>query len=232
MCGFPASGSRRKGHDVAHGKLRVPWVRQTRLSTSCIDVSGNRLVSGPAHRNHPPSLVQRASPPSHTTRPVSRGLPVDPYCNHRWTSRVAIGPLCLDAVANTPAGRMEFVCSYDSIRFGLPSNRGWSAPAHCFRGLLNVLSLRPACSPSRLSDPLHERLLQSRCLRCCSDCYRVERTSSRVGIPPLWTSAFSRRTRYRVMRPLSRTGKYLGSLHQWQAKRTMQKSEVQNGNAG
>jgi hypothetical protein len=25
---------------------------------------------------------------------------------------------------------------------------------------------------------------------CCSDCYRVERTSSRVGIPSLWTSAF------------------------------------------
>jgi hypothetical protein len=28
-----------------------------------------------------------------------------------------------------------------------------------------------------------------------ADCYRVERTSSRAGIPPLWTSAFSRRTR-------------------------------------
>jgi hypothetical protein len=32
----------------------------------------------------PVSSVQRASPPSHTARPVSRELPVDPYCDHRW----------------------------------------------------------------------------------------------------------------------------------------------------
>src|SRR6266481_1247281 len=47
------------------------------------------------------------------------------------------------------------------------------------------------------SDSLHQRLQQSRCLHCCSDCYRVERTSSRAGLPPLWTTAFSRRTRLR-----------------------------------
>src|ERR1700747_3659579 len=40
------------------------------------------------------------------------------------------------------------------------------------------------------SDSLHQRLQQSRCLHCCSGCYRVERTSSRAGIPPRWTSAF------------------------------------------
>src|SRR5205823_8575637 len=40
------------------------------------------------------------------------------------------------------------------------------------------------------SDPLHQRLQQFRCLHYCSDCYRVERTSSRAGIPPLWTGAF------------------------------------------
>ena len=57
------------------------------------------------------------------------------------------------------------------------------------------LTLRPTRSPSRLRDPLHQRLQQSRCLHCCSDCYRVERTSSRAGLPPLWTTAFSRRTR-------------------------------------
>ena len=108
------------------------------------------------------------------------------------TSRVAYGPLCLHAVANTPAGRMEFVRSYDSISFGLPRNRGGSAPASLFSGpAQRSLTLRPACSPSRLRDPLHQRLQQSRCLPCCSDCYRVERTSSRAGIPPLWTSAFT-----------------------------------------
>jgi hypothetical protein len=37
------------------------------------------------------------------------------------TSRVRSGLLCLHAVANTPAGLMEFIRSYDSISFGLPS---------------------------------------------------------------------------------------------------------------
>src|SRR5712672_794305 len=100
------------------------------------------------------------------------------------TSRVAPGPLCLHAVANTPAGLMDFVRSYDSISFGLPS-LSVSRPAQ------RSLTLRPARSPSRLCDPLHQRLQQSRCLHCCSDGYRVERTSSRAGIPPLWTSAFT-----------------------------------------
>src|SRR6202040_4469331 len=40
------------------------------------------------------------------------------------------------------------------------------------------------------SDSLHQRLQQSRCLHCCSDCYRVERTSSRAGLLPLWTITF------------------------------------------
>jgi hypothetical protein len=106
-------------------------------------------------------------------------------------------PFCLHAVANTPAGRMEFVRSYDSLRFGLPSNRDGSAPALVFsRPAQRSLTLRPARSPGRLRDPLHQRLQQSRCLHCCSDCYRVERTSSRAGLPPLWTITFSRRTRH------------------------------------
>src|SRR5713101_8137313 len=33
-------------------------------------------------------------------------------------------------------------------------------------------------------DPLHQRLQQFRCLHYCSDCYRVERTSSRTGLTP------------------------------------------------
>jgi len=45
-CGFPASGSRRKCHDVAHGKLLVRLLRQTRPSTSCRVAGGNRLLPG------------------------------------------------------------------------------------------------------------------------------------------------------------------------------------------
>ncbi len=80
---------------------------------------------------------------------------------------------------------MEFVRSYDSTNFGLPQNRGGSAPASLFSGpAQRSLRLRPASSPSRLCDPLHQRLQQSRRLPCCSDCYRVERTSSRAGLTP------------------------------------------------
>src|SRR5215468_6825317 len=35
-----------------------------------------------------------------------------------------------------------------------------------------------------VANLLHQRLQQSRCLPCCSDCYRVERTSSRAGLTP------------------------------------------------
>ena len=48
---------------------------------------------------------------------------------------------------------------------------------YMFRGLLSVhFTLRPACSPSRLSDPLHRRLRRLRFLHRRSDCFRVERT--------------------------------------------------------
>jgi len=47
---------------------------------------------------------------------------------------------------------MEFVRSYDSTNFGLPSNRDGSAPALRFsRPAQRSLTLRPACSPSRLA---------------------------------------------------------------------------------
>ena len=52
-----------------------------------------------------------------------------------------------------------------------------------------------AFSPSRLNDLLHQRLQQSRCLPCCSDCYRVERTSSRADLTPAVDHHLSRRTR-------------------------------------
>src|ERR1700686_3150872 len=40
------------------------------------------------------------------------------------------------------------------------------------------------------SDSLHQRLQQSRCLHRCSDCYRVERTSSRAGYSRCGPSPF------------------------------------------
>jgi len=80
---------------------------------------------------------------------------------------------------------MEAVRSYPPIDIGLPSIRGGSAPALPVSGPAQRSHLlRPTDSPSRLSDPLHRRLQQLRFLHYCSDCYRVERTSSRAGFAP------------------------------------------------
>ena len=106
------------------------------------------------HRSYPASSVLRASPPSQTDRPVSRELPVDPHCDHRWDF-----PCCawstLPACRRQYPGRSDGICfvrSYDSIRFGLPRNRGGSAPASLFSGpAQRLLTLRPARSPSRLA---------------------------------------------------------------------------------
>ena len=49
-------------------------------------------------------------------------------------------------------------------------------------------------SPSRLSDPLHQRLRRLRFLYRRADCYRVERTSSRAGLAPAEDLRLSRRT--------------------------------------
>jgi len=99
-------------------------------------------------------------------------------------SRVASALLCVHAIANTPAGPMEPVRSYCSIDVSLPCIQVRSAPALSLsRPAQRLLTLRPARSPSRPSDPLHRWLRQLRCLRCRSDCYRVERTSSRARFP-------------------------------------------------
>ena len=112
------------------------------------------------------------------------------------TSRVAYGPLCLHAVANTPAGRIE-PCSllqFHPLRPSPLSGRVGSR-INGFEACSAFTHVTACTLTKSPSDSLHQRLQQFRCLHCCSDCYRVERTSSRAGIPPLWTTAFSRRTR-------------------------------------
>jgi hypothetical protein len=76
------------------------------------------------HRSYPASSVLRASPPSQSAQPFSRKLPVDPHRDHRWDFPCCVWPLCLHAVANTPAGLMELVRSYCSTNFGLPTKPG------------------------------------------------------------------------------------------------------------
>ena len=58
----------------------------------------------------------------------------------------------------------------------------WRLPRPDFHRLVDTdfqdtpLTLRPACSPSHLCDPLHRRLRRFRFLHRRSDCFRVERT--------------------------------------------------------
>jgi len=96
--------------------------------------------------------------------------------DHRWDFSCCVwSPFACMPSPIPRQDRWKLVRSYDSINFGLPRNRGGSAPASTFsRPAQRSLALRPACSPSRLCDLLHQRLQQSRCLHCCSDCYRVE----------------------------------------------------------
>ncbi len=161
----------------------------SRLIANPLPLASPKRVKSKApslHRHYPASAVLRASPSPQTAQPGSRELPVDPTLRiTAGASRVAYGPLCLHAVATTPAGSMEAVRSYSPTNIGLPRISGGSAPALPFsRPAQRSLTLRPACLPSRLCDPLHRRLQPLRYLYRCSDCYRVEPTSSRTGFAP------------------------------------------------
>jgi hypothetical protein len=131
-----------------------------------------------------------------TAQPVSRELPVDPYCNHRWDF-----PCCawspLPTCRRQYPGRSYGICSLVRFHPLRPSHEpGRVGSCIVGFGACSAFTHVTACMLAKSpSDSLHQRLQQSRCLPCCSDCYRVERTSSRAGIPPLWTTAFSRRTR-------------------------------------
>ena len=148
------------------------------------------------HRHYPASSVLRASPPSQSARPVSRELPVDPYSDHCWDF-----PCCawspLRTCRRQYPGRSDGI--YSLVRFH--SLRPSPKPGR----VGSCVSLFEACSAfthitactltKSPSDSLHQRLQQFSCLHCCSDCYRVERTSSRAGLSPAVDHHLSRRTR-------------------------------------
>ena len=124
-------------------------------------------------------------------------MPVDPYCDHRWDF-----PCCvwspLPACRRQYPGRSDGTCPLVPFHQLRPSHEpGRVGSCIVGFGACSAFTHVTACTLAKSpSDSLHQRLQQSRCLHCRSDCYRVERTSSRAGIPPLWTTAFSRRTRY------------------------------------
>jgi hypothetical protein len=94
-------------------------------------------------RSYPASSVLRASPPSHTAWPVSRELPVDPYCNHRWDF-----PCCV--WSPVPACRRQYPGRIDGNLFAraIPSTSAFPETGagrllhYSFRGLLSVVGSR------------------------------------------------------------------------------------------
>ena len=137
------------------------------------------------------SSVLRASPPSQSARPFSRELPVDPHYDHRWDF-----PCCawstLPACRRQYPGRSDGICSlvrFHQLRPSPKPGRVGSCISlfEACSAFTHVTACTLAKSPS---DSLHQRLQQSRGLHRCSDCYRVERTSSRAGLLPLWTTTF------------------------------------------
>jgi hypothetical protein len=143
------------------------------------------------HRSYPASSVLRASPPSQSARSVSHELPVDPHRDHRWDF-----PCCawspLPTCRRHYPGRSDRICSLVRFHPLWPSHESGRvgsriSPFEACSAFTHVTACTLAKSPS---DPLHQRLQQFRCLHCCSDCYRVKRTSFRASLPPLWTSAF------------------------------------------
>jgi hypothetical protein len=120
-------------------------------------------------------------------------------------SRVAPDPLCLHAVATTPAGSMEPIRSYRSVDVGLPQITVGSAPAsQVSRPAQRSLGLQPADLPSRLMRPSTSEapaaLLPPPPLRLLP--------GGAIQFPDesffsLWTSAFSRRTEIAMLRHLT-----------------------------
>ena len=82
----------------------------------------------------------------------------------------------MHAVATTPAELLAALFARFTNNVSLPRINAGSASASPFSGpAQRSLTLRPACSPSPLQNPLHHRLQPLRYLHVCSGCYRPER---------------------------------------------------------
>jgi len=148
------------------------------------------------HRHYPVSAVLWTSPRPQTARPASHEVPVDPVpAITAGASRVAPDLLCLHAVAITPAGPRGPVRSYYPPDFDLPRPIGGSAPAsNCFEACSAFTHVTAYRLAESLLQPFPSEASGLRYLHRRSDCYRVERTSSRAGLSPAEDQRLSRRT--------------------------------------
>ena len=135
-------------------------------------------------RSYPASSVLRASPSPQTARPGSRELPVDPDRDHRWGF-----PCCvcstMSACRRHYPGRSDGTDSLNTApsSSAFPTLQLGRLLHYIFRGLLSVHSrYNLQTRQVALCDPLHRRLRRLCYLHRRSDCYRVERSSSRAGL--------------------------------------------------
>ena len=147
-------------------------------------------------RSYPASSVLRTSPPPHTARPVSRELPVDSDCDHRWGFPCCVWSPLRTCHRHYP-GRSDEACSLVPLHRLRPSLcNSQVGSCNCCFGACSAFTHVTACTLAEsLNDPFHRRLRQLRCLRCRFDCYRMERTSSRYGHFPSVVSYSSSKRR-------------------------------------
>lgn len=134
---------------------------------------------------------------------------------HR-ASRVATIPLRTHPAATTPVESSSALFARFPDDRNLPRFVAGSASTSALSGpARRSLSLRSACSPDHLCDPLHRRLRPLRFLHDRSDCYRLERklpggTASHWGIAPFHGAPQLRHTKSE----LDTISAHLGSLGQ------------------
>src|ERR1019366_2442358 len=124
------------------------------------------------------------SPPPHTARPGSRELPVDPDLRSPLGLPVLhlIHYVCMPSPLPRQARWNEFARTVPSTS-AFPRLQMGRLLHYQFRGLLSVHSCYNLQTRRvALCDPFHRRLQRLRCLHRRSDCYRVERSSSRAGL--------------------------------------------------
>ena len=138
------------------------------------------------HRSYPASSVQRAlsAIPKRPSLSLA-SCQLTQNRDHRWDFSCCVwSPL--PACRRQYPGRSDGTCPLVPFHQLRPSHEpGRVGSCVVGFGACSAFTHVTACTLAKSPcDSLHQRLQQSRCLNCCSDCYRVERTSSRAGLTP------------------------------------------------
>ena len=163
------------------------------------------LTEAPSlHQRYPASPVLRTSPPPHTARPVSRELPVDPNCDHRWGF-----PCCVWSPMHTChrhyPGRSDEVCPLVYLHRLRPSLcNSQVGSCNCFFGACSAFTHVMACT---LAESPSEQQPISRAIRLA---VHPGSFAMRHQSPPLWTDGDDLRHARNLREALAATASVLG----------------------